>query len=315
VWNYEVVNLTLKTGTGCGSTAGTPISASGLPVAGITLPLTQDPYAQSGIGARGQEDLTKPRESGPDQQLLLPRAGQTASDVARQQVSYQREHPETAVTAQPREGFVESPAQSEATAAAAITGAQFVFSYQAYIPEPIIVSPGFSGDLSKPVVVYNGSDREWYDVNNIHTKFDMRAYVGDTEVFPTKWIGETERYHCGYDVFRQIASCAFIARDTAPETGISLNAEITGSTTTLTFTANAKNPLEPFSQPINGQLTAVLGPRSWQLFGSHDRMPIHQFWWSPLYSEGRLAYMSSDPFIGCLFANAPTCTSYVNVNM
>lgn len=147
----------------------------------------------------------------------------------------------------------------------------------------------------------------------VHWSFDIRAYVGDSEVFPTKWVGTTERFHC----YRQHPTfyCTFQESATASDAGINVVSSINGSTTTLTFTASINNPLEAATVPIDGQMTATLTPRSWRLVGQHDRMPIHQFWWAPLYSEGRLAYMSKDPWIFCLIAGVPSCTSYVNVNM
>lgn len=312
-WNYEVVNLTLKTGSGCGTAAGTPISASGVPTAGLSLPLTQHPWAQTESTRRSHEDLAKPRETSDGEQLLLPRVGQTVSDVARQQIAYETAHPEAVEMAMPPAGYLAGPLQTEAATAAA-TGSQFVFSYQAYIPEKYILAPTYSGDINRPLTVFNGSDREWWDVNNIHTKFDIRAYVGDDEVFPTKWVGTTERYHCKFEGSERVV-CDYQESRTASDSGISVTSQINGTTTVLTFTASINNPLEQFSQPIDGLMTATLTPRSWRLVGHHDRMPVHQFWWSPIYSEGTLAYMSTDPWLFCLIPNVPTCTSYVNVNM
>jgi hypothetical protein len=325
-WTYEVVNLTLKTGTGCGSSAGAQIVADGLPIGGLSLPLTDDPWA--GISARGQEDLSVPRQGGAeDEPPLLPRAGQTVSDAARQLIAYNQAHPEDIISLAPSadasrdiagsaESGAASSAASGAAAAAQAPGSGFVFSYQAYIPEAVVVGPGFSGDLSKPTIVFNGSDRAWYDVNNIHTKFDIRAYIGGTESFPTKHMGTTERFHCAVDFFRQTTSCAQVGTATASLDELELLASVNQYTTMLTFRAHASNPMEPFAQPIDGELTATLDSTSWRLAGKHDRMPVHQFWWSPLYSEGRLAYTSEDFYaLYCLFPNVPGCTARVNINL
>ena len=48
------------------------------------------------------------------------------------------------------------------------------------------------------------------------------------------------------------------------------------------LTAHATNPLEPFAATIDDQMKLTLTPRSWDLYGTHDRMSVHQFWWSPL---------------------------------
>src|SRR3546814_339707 len=147
-------------------------------------------------------------------------------------------------------------------------------------------------------------------------RYDIPAYIGGTEAFPTKHMGTTERFHCGYDIFHQTASCAHVGTDTASLDELELLAAVNQYTTMLIFRASASNPLEPFAQPIDGDLTATLDSTSWRLVGKHDRMPVHQFWWSPLYSEGRLAYTSEDFYaLYCLFPNFPGCTARVNIHL
>lgn len=319
-WTYEVVNLTLLTGSGCGATSGTPIAGTSLPVAAVSLPLTQDPWAQARIGVRGTEDLQQPRQGDASTQPFLPRPGQTLSDAARQRLAYEELHPEVAAaesSALRTSGAAETmgAAVPDAVAAAA-TGSQFVFSYQAYIPEAVVVGPGHSLDPFKPVIVYNGSNRAWWDVNNVHTKFDIRAYVGDTQIFPTKFMGETKRWHCGPNFFRQTTECSLVGTTTASLNELAVTGTISGSTTTINFTAHATNPLEPFAAAIDGQMKLTLTPRSWDLYGTHDRMPVHQFWWSPLYSEGTLAYTSEDFYkLYCLVPGVRACTAVVNVRL
>lgn len=320
-WTYQVVNLTLRTGSGCGTTVGSPIGGTGLPVAAVSLPLTQDPWAQARIGTRGGEDLQRPRQGDATTQPFLPRPGQTLSDAARQQLAYEELGPEEAVvgsSALRASGTTETMGAPvpDAVATAAATGSQFVFSYQAYIPEAVVVGPGHSLNPFKPVIVYNGSDRAWWDVNNIHTKFDMRAYVGDTQIFPTKFMGETKRWHCGPNFFRQTTECELVGTATASLNELAVSGTISGSTTTINFTAHATNPLEPFAAAIDGQMKLTLTPRSWNLYGTHDRMPVHQFWWSPIYSEGTLAYTSQDFYkLYCLIPGTRACTAVVNVRL
>ena len=268
------------------------------------------------MAGRGQQGLSSPLEGDAEAQPVLPRPGQTLSDAARQQLAYNKANPEEAILVQPRAELQSDAADSEAMAAAAAIGSQFVFSYQAYIPEAVVVGPGYSMDPAKPIIVFNGSNRQWWDVNNIHTKFDMRAYVGDTDVSTTRWVGETQRWHCGYDFGRQTTVCTLFDTETAPVDELTIGWTVAPNSTWLSFKARATNPLEPFAQPIDGEMNVYLDARAWRLTGKHDRMPVHQFWWAPFYSEGRLAYTSEEFYaLHCLFPNVPGCTARVNINM
>ncbi|MFJ2551948.1 hypothetical protein [Microbacterium sp. NPDC087591] len=312
-YSYEVVNLTLKTGTGCGLTAAAPIAGIGLPVGGLALPLTEDPWATSGNGARRTEDVTKPRQGTSEQESILPRPGQTWTDAARQQLQYNVAHPDTQIQARSSDEAGNSEQRSNELSAATAIGSQFVFSYQAYIPEKYVLGPGYSGDPSKPFIVFNGSDRAWWDVNSVGTKFDIRGYVGDSQVFWTKHMAETTRAHCSLAFPRSGFNCTVVGHATAPLSELSASSVIAPALTRLTFEAHAGNPMEPFAQDIDGQMIATLDTRSWRLVGKHDKMPVHQFWWSPIYGDGHLVYSSANYYsLHCLFPNVPGCTARIN---
>ncbi|MEV8239513.1 hypothetical protein AB0O90_04710 [Microbacterium testaceum] len=315
-WTYEVVAMTMKTGSGCGGTAGTPISGSALPVGGIQLPLTEDPWATTAKSeVRSSEDSAVPRaEEGTS--AVLPRVGQTVTDAARERMAYEQSHPGAARSASQQAVVPSENAMAvDATAAAAAgsPGSGFEFSYQAYIPEAFIVGPAPSGNPFKPLVLFNGSNRDTWDVNNIHNKFDMRAYVGGTEVGTTKSMGQTERWNCTLNPFNP--DCEMVAYKTASVDELDVSGSNSGGVTTINFTASATNPLQDFAPAIDGSFKLVLTDSSWTLSGTHDRMPVHQFWWAPFYSEGTLAYDSSDfYFLPCLFGG-PNCVANVNVRL
>lgn len=315
-WTYEVVNLTLKTGSGCGASAGASMSGTSLPVAAIQLPLTEDPWAQPGAQSRESgEDFAQPRVE-PDGTALLPRVGQTITDAAREKMAYEKALADSGLTDPqdaPSDVSENAMTTDEISAQAArAPGSGFEFSYQAYIPEKFVPGPTFSGDVSRPVVLFNGSNRSWWDVNNPHTKFDMRAFVGGDTVGTTKFMGQTERWHC---TLAFNPDCQVAAAKTASLDELNVWGGASGGVTTIHFVANATNPLQSFAPAINGDLQLELTDRSWTLSGTHDRMPVHQFWWAPFYSEGTLAYTSSDFYsLQCLFGGWG-CVANVNVRL
>ena len=317
-WTYEVVALTVKTGTGCGSSAGTPISGSALPVSAIQLPLTVDPMAPSGTMSRqAPEDESRPRTM-EGSNAVYPRVGQTLTDAARERMAYDAAHPEAqqARVAEAREagatdqGLDASSDSQLAAQSASTPGSGFEFSYQAYIPGKSILGPAPSGNVFKPYVLFNASDREWWDVNSPGTKFDMRGFVGGTTVGTSKYMGHTTKHHC--DIF--LSNCEFIAEATAPYDQLNVWGNVSGGVTTINFSAAAANPLQAFAPDITGNLRLTMTDRAWTLSGSHDRMPVHQFWWAPFYSEGTLAYQS-DSYVPACLVGGWVCTANVNIRL
>ena len=287
--------LTTKTGVGCGAPAGATISGGLTSISGLQLPYTEEPAWNVSLKREGGESSeTTLTPTG----MVMPSPGQTLSDAAREQMAVEQE------------AAVEGD-KSAKTATSLAVGSGYVFTYLGYIPEEVVPLPFPSGDLQRPLAFFNGSGRGYWDVNSIHNKFSIRATVGNSSVSVEKHIGETLRYHCG----PVQPNCVLAARATASLSDLTFSSLVQVGKTSMKFTVNSPNPLQPFAPPINGSLNVELTSRAWTLKGTHDLMPVHQFMWGPEYSEYKISYSTHTNYrLDCLFGY-PGCVAIVNTHL
>ena len=291
-WTYQVITLTTKTGTGCGSAAGTPIAGNEVSLSAIQLPFTEDPWA--GSASKSSSDRSAEQQFTADG-LVMPRPGHTLSDAARANLQEQQKN--------------QADTGARGTTTIDAVGSGYVFAYLGYIPEEVVIGPSYSGDPSKPFVLFNGSDRGYWDINSIHNKFDVRATVGSSSVSTTKHIGQTQRFHCS------TTQCVLAATATAPLSQLSVSSLVGIGSTKIRYEVHTTNPLQAFAPAIDGSLELNLTTRAWTLKGTHDLMPVHQFLWGPEYSEAKISYSTHNNYsLPCLFGG-PVCTAKINIHI
>lgn len=190
----------------------------------------------------------------------------------------------------------------------------------AYIPEPKIIFPGFSGDLAKPLLMFGGDGHGTNDPNGsvrFRQDVDFRFGSSHSRTYG-EHMGTTHLYKCA----SPNVGCSLLASATAPLSELTLQ-YTTGTpvTGTAALRAEASNPLVGIAPPIDTMLLIKYSANGSYLTGYHDNMPKHEFYQGEPYSEWYKMYES--PYISyavqlhCLYSSptshVPGCAVTFNV--
>lgn len=178
----------------------------------------------------------------------------------------------------------------------------------AYIPEARIVGPGFSGDVSRPVIMFGGDNHGTNQPNeSVRFRQDVTFNfgAGNSRVY-AEHMGATQRYHC----LAPYVSCVLNSTATASTSGLNLLLQGGGATWgRAILRAEATNPLLSYAPPIDTQVRIELAQGRSYVAGYHDNMPKHEFYtgepFSFFYKAYESSYVSYVVQVGCLLS-APT---------
>lgn len=189
------------------------------------------------------------------------------------------------------------------------------FRYQTFIPNAKIGSPGFSGDIARPYIAFNGNDRGFDPAGDYKTREDVLVTFGTGHSITTltRAVGTTHRYKCTWP---WLASCVETNSATASSDGLAINRVVSTNTGgAFTFHVSAANPLQSVAPPISADLRITMAPHNTWLTGRHDNMPLHEVYleFPEWENEWYYAYQSRfyDPV--CLAGQLPGCSTWINI--
>jgi hypothetical protein len=300
-YDYDVQTVTTSANRACDAAASqTPGAGTPIMVGNLGLPPTVFP---SLAAARVGVDSTTMRTA---QSTLA--ASPTLSD-AKLMASMQSPSVKSAVFA----ASVATANKSMATEALP----DYLVRYIGFIPEAQLPIPGYpTWDPLRPLLVVKGDGRPeyTYDPSSAAYRFreDLYFNFSSGNVNPVTSFGTSVAYKCG------LSDCVVLRTATANQNEIQVTSQYANSVQGQALvTVHATIPVVFGAPAIDSQLLIKLSPGHSSITGSHDRMPVHEIYDGPQYSEffPLPAYHSKGHYVPCLFTvGLPGCTVNVNVH-
>lgn len=190
------------------------------------------------------------------------------------------------------------------------------FRYQAFIPEDKLWAPGSTGTISRPFQFFEGDNRYHNPNGTYRYRMDATVYFGsEHRIAYSEWMGQSVKFACRWP---NGTDCIEQQRATAPLSELRMQDTSSADTSAhLVLAAAGTNPLHRFAPPIDGAVGFTIRPGGTTIRGVHDRMPVHEVWYTVVgWGEWYFAYGSDEWFAACLHANvAPGCTARFNVRV
>lgn len=273
--------------------------------------LSRDPATCNAIGAPGDPTeidlggLTFPATEFPAAASKSPPGSLMSS----------REKPANSASASVMEQARLKPIGSSAALAPGDGWETIRFRYQTFIIPSKIAGAGF-GKLTRPFVAFGGDGRNFYHPNGSYrTRQDAYMSFGSSHrITHTPAMGETKKYACRWP---NLSDCEQIGSKFAPMNELSLTGVSSNNTGgRFTFKVDATNPLQSGAPAISANVTVYGRPGGTTITGKHDRMPIHEVWFTVEgWGEWYWVYGSEYHRPICLIGSIPTCTAKVNVRL
>ena len=301
-YDYDVQTVTTSANRACDATASqTPGIGIPIMVGSLGLPPTVfPPVAAARVGVNSK--IMKKAQS-------TLAASPTLSDT-KLMISMKKPSAKSAV-------FAASVAARANTSAAAQPLPDYLVRYVGFIPEAALPVPGYpTWDPFLPLLVVKGDGRPEFahDPNSTAYRFreDLYFNFSSGNVTPVPSFNPSVAYKCG------LSGCVVLRTATANQNEIQVSSQYANSIAGQALvTVHATIPVVYGAPAIDAKIFITLSPGHSSITGSHDRMPVHEIYDGPQYSEffALPAYHSKGHYVPCLFTvGIPGCSVNVNVH-